>query len=70
MALDSIYLGYQMPEHHRDAINNLFKSDSNIKIIKMEQVPGQLQVKPKDYGENRGQSPDKRRRGLIFQIDK
>lgn len=48
MALDSIYLGYEMPEHHSDAINNLFKSDSSIKIIKMEQVPDQLQVKPKD----------------------
>ncbi len=48
MALDSIYFGYKMPEHHRDVINNLFKSDSSIKIIEMEQVPGQLQVKPKD----------------------
>ena len=48
MALDSIYLGYQMPEHCRDTIYNLFKSDSSVRIIEMEQVPGQLQVKPKD----------------------
>ncbi|MBT6050080.1 MAG: DUF2971 domain-containing protein [Candidatus Scalindua sp.] len=46
MVLDSIYLGYQMPKHYRDTINNLFKSDSNTKIIEMEQVPGQLHVKP------------------------
>ncbi|MFQ5713802.1 MAG: hypothetical protein ACE5GU_07210 [Candidatus Scalinduaceae bacterium] len=25
MVLDSIYLGYEMPEHHRDTIKNLFK---------------------------------------------
>ncbi|KHE93441.1 MAG: DUF2971 domain-containing protein [Candidatus Scalindua rubra] len=49
MVLDSIYIGYEMPEHHRDAIKKLFKSDSSIKIIKMEQVPDQLQVKPKDW---------------------
>jgi hypothetical protein len=48
MVLDSIYLGYEMPEHHRDTINNLFKSDSSIEIIEMEQVTDQLQVKPKD----------------------
>src|SRR3990172_1850957 len=48
MTLDSVYLGYKTPEHHRDAIKNIFKSDSSIKIIEMEQVPGQLQVKPKD----------------------
>jgi hypothetical protein len=48
MAFESVYLGYEIPEHHRDAINNLFKSDSNIKIVEMEQVPGQLQVKPKN----------------------
>jgi len=35
-----------MPKHYRDTINNLFKSDSNTKIIEMEQVPGQLHVKP------------------------
>ncbi|MBS1257632.1 MAG: hypothetical protein MAG551_00676 [Candidatus Scalindua arabica] len=48
MVLDSIFLGYEMPEHYRDAIKNLFKSDGSIKIIEMEQVPGQLQVKLKD----------------------
>ena len=48
MALDSIYFGYKMPGHHRDTIYNLFKSDSRIKIIEMEQVPGQLQVKLKN----------------------
>jgi len=48
MTLESIYLGYEMPKHHRDAIKNLFKSDNSIDIIEMEQVPGQLQVRPKN----------------------
>lgn len=46
LILDRVFLGVRMPEEDKDTIRAVLR-DEQVEIVEMEQVPGELQVRPK-----------------------